>query len=64
MDHQIVDYSVVAAIALFIADKLWQMMDRKNRNHEKALEQNTLALVRLETTIKFLEERIIRLEKK
>jgi len=56
------DYGLLSAIALFILDKAWVMIDRKSRNHEKALEMNTLALTRLETTIKYLEQRINKLE--
>lgn len=56
------DYSILAAVGLFILDKLWTMFDRSVHSHEKALESNTLALTRLETTIKYLEQRITKLE--
>lgn len=61
--NNLIEPSVLGALAIFILDKLISWFSNKNSKYQDALERNTLALVELETTVKYFEKRLEKLEK-
>ena len=57
------DIGLWSALGILLIDKALSWFGRNNNKLQEALDANTVALVRLDSTIKYIELRIEKLEK-